>query len=135
MHMCRTHTHTHTHTHTSSCSLTYCAFRSPAYTTSDILQIYRGEDEKTVQSILDTRDQITEISEDIRKLFFRYHSLSLSHTHTHTHITHQLIVAGFALHNGDPDRLLHGYDSFGNICGQKNSGSGGNYGLDMSDRP
>lgn len=45
-------------------------------------------------------------------------------------------IAYVALTDGDPNRLINGYDSFGNVCGEKNDPviSSANSGLDMTDR-
>ncbi|XP_018897276.1 choline transporter-like 1 isoform X2 [Bemisia tabaci] len=48
-----------------------------------------------------------------------------------------IFIAGFAFVLGDPLRLIHGYDSFGNTCGQRNNNKMGSLefsGLDMSDK-
>eukprot|EP01147_Barroeca_monosierra_P009697 gene9697-1906_t len=46
-------------------------------------------------------------------------------------------IAGIAFSEGNPVRMLNGYDSFGNICGRKNDPviSSNNSGLDMINRP
>lgn len=48
-----------------------------------------------------------------------------------------VFVASFALALGDPRRLVHGYDSFGNVCGARNApiGSLALSGMDASDKP
>lgn len=33
----------------------------------------------------------------------------------------QILIAGFALVYGNPKRLIHGYDSFGNTCGSSSN--------------
>lgn len=47
------------------------------------------------------------------------------------------VAAVWSFSEGHPSRLIHGYDSFGNICGQKNSKIEGISwsGIDMSDCP
>lgn len=47
------------------------------------------------------------------------------------------MIAAFALVFGNPKRLIHGYDDFGNICGSENEkiGSLMHSGLDMRSRP
>lgn len=46
-------------------------------------------------------------------------------------------AAAYSFLEGHPSRLIHGYDSFGNICGQKNRRINGVAwsGVDMKDRP
>lgn len=48
-----------------------------------------------------------------------------------------VFIASFALALGDPLRLVHGYDSFGNVCGARNVpiGSLALSGMDARDRP
>ncbi|KAH0549812.1 hypothetical protein KQX54_014475 [Cotesia glomerata] len=49
-----------------------------------------------------------------------------------------IMIAAFALVYGDPMRLVHGYDSFGNTCGTKNTPATKRsdlYVLDNSDKP
>uniref|UniRef100_A0A131YNU4 Choline transporter-like protein n=1 Tax=Rhipicephalus appendiculatus TaxID=34631 RepID=A0A131YNU4_RHIAP len=48
-----------------------------------------------------------------------------------------VFVASFALALGDPRRLVHGYDSFGNVCGARNApiGSLALSGIDARNRP
>lgn len=52
-------------------------------------------------------------------------------------MTFQILIAAFALVFGNPKRLIHGYDSFGNICGTENEkiGSWELSGLDMRKKP
>lgn len=48
------------------------------------------------------------------------------------------MIAAFALVYGNPLRLIHGYDSFGNTCGVKNNPKFGSLeltGQDTSDKP
>lgn len=48
------------------------------------------------------------------------------------------MIAAFALVYGNPMRLVHGYDSFGNTCGMKNNPVSKRvdlYSLDNSDKP
>jgi len=47
-------------------------------------------------------------------------------------------VAAFAIVYGNPLLLVHGYDSFGNICGKSNDEQAGGLslsGVDMTHRP
>jgi hypothetical protein len=48
-----------------------------------------------------------------------------------------IVICGFALHNGQPQRLVYGHDSFGNLCGERNHkvlAGNLNSGLDLSNR-
>ncbi|XP_033096883.1 choline transporter-like protein 1 isoform X2 [Anneissia japonica] len=47
------------------------------------------------------------------------------------------VVAGFAIAAGSVERVIYGYDSYGNVCGMKNDKFAGVQfsGMDMSDRP
>ncbi|XP_074110569.1 choline transporter-like protein 1 isoform X2 [Cotesia typhae] len=50
----------------------------------------------------------------------------------------EIMIAAFALVYGNPMRLVHGYDSFGNTCGTKNTPATKRsdlYALDNSDKP
>lgn len=48
-----------------------------------------------------------------------------------------VVISAWSFTAGNPNRIIQGYDSFGNICGQKNKNiKGVNWsGMDMSDRP
>ncbi|GAB1600405.1 choline transporter-like protein 1 [Argonauta hians] len=48
-----------------------------------------------------------------------------------------IFIATFSFTNGDGDRLLYGYDGFGNTCGKKNTPivNVSNSGRDMTDKP
>ena len=50
-----------------------------------------------------------------------------------------LVIAAFALRDGSPARLISGYDSWGNLCGEQNGGAKAlpnstNSGLDLRNR-